>query len=163
MIVFGLLLGAADRWGKRTRELNDLTYPHGLALRLRAGARPHPRRLALGRDDTLGLALGYKRPAAARVRVPARGPGRLRQRLLRARQELRRAGRSYGPLETAVATVVAFVVGLGVIAFLMQYLEARSFLPFVIYRLAVGVLLIVLLSHGRAAAVLIPRRLTRSR
>ena len=32
MIVFGLLLGAADRYGKRSRELTDLTYPHGLAL-----------------------------------------------------------------------------------------------------------------------------------
>ena len=38
--------------------------------------------------------------------------------------------------ETVVATVVAFGVGLAVIAFLMSYIKKRCFLPFVIYRVA---------------------------
>jgi undecaprenyl-diphosphatase len=54
----------------------------------------------------------------------------------------------FGPIETAAATVVAFGVGLLVIAFFMGYISRRSFLPFVIYRIALGVLLIVLLSTG---------------
>ena len=44
--------------------------------------------------------------------------------------------------------VVAFGVGLAVIAFLMQYLKRGSFLPFVIYRVLLGIVLIVLLSFG---------------
>ena len=47
-----------------------------------------------------------------------------------------------------IATVIAFVVGYLVIAFLMQYLKRGSFLPFVLYRLALGILLIILLSFG---------------
>ena len=43
---------------------------------------------------------------------------------------------------------VAFAAGLGVIAFLMRYLKRGSFLPFVIYRIALGGLLIALLSTG---------------
>ncbi|MCU1546460.1 MAG: undecaprenyl-diphosphatase, partial [Homoserinimonas sp.] len=54
----------------------------------------------------------------------------------------------YGYAETAIATVVAFGVGLAVIAFLMNYISKRSFLPFVIYRLLLGSTLIVLLSIG---------------
>jgi undecaprenyl-diphosphatase len=54
----------------------------------------------------------------------------------------------FGPVETAAATIVAFGVGLLVIAFFMGYISRRSFLPFVIYRIALGVLLIVLLSTG---------------
>ena len=54
----------------------------------------------------------------------------------------------YGYAETAVATVVAFGVGLAVIAWLMNYISKKSFLPFVIYRLALGGALIVLLSTG---------------
>ena len=50
--------------------------------------------------------------------------------------------------ETAVATVVAFGVGLAVIAFLMRYISTRSFLPFVIYRILLGTTLLVLLSLG---------------
>ena len=55
---------------------------------------------------------------------------------------------AYGYPETLVATVVAFVVGYAVIAFLMRYIEKRSFLPFVIYRILLGTTLIVLLSLG---------------
>jgi undecaprenyl-diphosphatase len=54
----------------------------------------------------------------------------------------------FGYAETAVATLVAFFVGLGVIAFLMRYIERGSFLPFVIYRLALGAAIMVLLGVG---------------
>jgi undecaprenyl-diphosphatase len=54
--------------------------------------------------------------------------------------------------ETAVATVVAFVVALGVIAFFMKWISTRSFLPFVIYRVALGAVLLVLLSMGVISA-----------
>ena len=57
-------------------------------------------------------------------------------------------GTGYGLAETGVATVVAFGVGLAVIAFLMRYISTRSFLPFVIYRIALGAALIALLSLG---------------
>ena len=58
----------------------------------------------------------------------------------------------FGPLETALATGVAFVVGLAVIAFFLSYISKRSFLPFVVYRILLGGALIVLLSTGVIAA-----------
>jgi undecaprenyl-diphosphatase len=58
----------------------------------------------------------------------------------------------FNGLETGAATVVAFVVGLVVIAFFMNYISRRSFLPFVIYRIALGIVLIVLLSTNTIAA-----------
>ena len=51
-------------------------------------------------------------------------------------------------LTAGLASLFAFGVGLAVIAFLMQYLKRGSFLPFVIYRLVLGVVLIILLSTG---------------
>jgi undecaprenyl-diphosphatase len=50
--------------------------------------------------------------------------------------------------ETLIATGVSFVVGFMVIAWLMKYIQTRSFLPFVIYRIAAGVAMMVLLSMG---------------
>jgi undecaprenyl-diphosphatase len=47
---------------------------------------------------------------------------------------------------------VAFAVGLLVIAFFMRYISRRSFLPFVVYRIALGVLLMILLATGVLAA-----------
>ncbi|OZB88072.1 MAG: undecaprenyl-diphosphatase, partial [Microbacterium sp. 14-71-5] len=43
---------------------------------------------------------------------------------------------------------IAFVVGLGVIAFFMRWISQRSFLPFVVYRILLGIALIVLLALG---------------
>ena len=47
-----------------------------------------------------------------------------------------------------MATVIAFGVGLAVIAWLMRYISTRSFMPFVIYRLGLGSVLLVLLTTG---------------
>ena len=61
-------------------------------------------------------------------------------------------GTGYGLFETIAATVVAFGVGFAVIAGLMRYISTRSFLPFVIYRIVLGGVLIALLSLGIISA-----------
>lgn len=149
LIVFGLLLGIADWFGRRTRELPELTYPHGLAF---GGAQM----LALipgvsrsGATTTMGLALGYSRPAAARYAFLLAVPAVFGSGFYELLTAIREPGSSpFSGLEIAVATVVAFGVGLAVIAGLMAYISKRSFLPFVIYRLVLGTTLLILLSTG---------------
>ena len=85
MIVFGLLLGTADRSGKRTRELDQTHLPARPLLGFAQALALIPGVSRSGATTTLGLALGYTRPAAARVRVPARRARGLRQRSVRAR------------------------------------------------------------------------------
>jgi len=53
---------------------------------------------------------------------------------------------------TGVATIISFVVGLASIAWLMRYVQRHSLMVFVVYRIAMGILLIVLLSAGVIAA-----------
>jgi hypothetical protein len=53
---------------------------------------------------------------------------------------------AWGP--TLVSTAIAFVVGYLVIAWLLRYLMTKSYLPFVIYRIAVGLIVLVLLGLG---------------
>ncbi len=149
LIVFGILLGLADWFGRRTRELAELTYPHGLAY---GGAQM----LALipgvsrsGATTTMGLALGYTRPAAARYAFLLAVPAVFGSGLYELLTAIREPGSSpFTGVEIAVATIVAFGVGLAVIAGLMAYISKRSFLPFVIYRLVLGTTLIILLSTG---------------
>jgi undecaprenyl-diphosphatase len=97
----------------------------------------------------MGLALGYTRPAAARYAFLLAIPAVFGSGLYELVTAIREPGSSpFGWIEIAVATVVAFGVGLAVIAGLMAYISKRSFLPFVIYRLLLGGTLIVLLSTG---------------
>ncbi len=149
LIVFGVLLGLADWLGRRTRELTDLTYPHGLAYGLAQMLALIPGVSRSGATTTMGLALGYTRPAAARYAFLLAIPAVFGSGLYELVTAIREPGSSpFGWIEIAAATVVAFGVGLAVIAGLMAYISKRSFLPFVIYRLLLGGTLIVLLSTG---------------
>jgi len=149
LIVFGLLLGVADWLGRRTRELTELSYPHGLAYGAAQMLALIPGVSRSGATTTMGLALGYTRPAAARyaflLAVPAVFGSGFYELLTAIREP---TASPFSGLEIALATVVAFGVGLAVIAGLMAYISKRSFLPFVIYRLLLGSTLIVLLSTG---------------
>ena len=49
---------------------------------------------------------------------------------------------------TIVATVIAFFVGLAVIAWLLRWVSTRSYTPFVVYRVVAGSLIMVLLLTG---------------
>ncbi|SFI34622.1 MULTISPECIES: undecaprenyl-diphosphate phosphatase [Microbacterium] len=149
LIVFGLILGAADALGRRTRTEADLTYPHGLALGFAQALALIPGVSRSGATTTMGLALGYSRPAAAEVAFLLAVPAVFGSGLYELLQAIREPGAAVFTLgETAAATVVAFGVGFAVIAYLMRYLKKGSFLPFVIYRLVLGVVLIVLLATG---------------
>ncbi|WP_448656108.1 undecaprenyl-diphosphate phosphatase [Microbacterium lacticum] len=149
LIVFGLLLGAADALGRRTREESVLTYRDGLLLGLAQSLALIPGVSRSGATTTMGLALGFTRTAAAEVAFLLAVPAVFGSGLYELIHAIREPGSAvFTGVETAVATGIAFVVGLAVIAFLMQYLKRGSFLPFVIYRVVLGIVLIILLSLG---------------
>ena len=149
LIVFGLLLGAADALGRRTRNEEDLTYRDGLLLGLAQSLALIPGVSRSGATTTMGLALGFTRTAAAEVAFLLAVPAVFGSGLYELIHAIREPGSAvFTGVETAVATGIAFVVGLAVIAFLMQYLKRGSFLPFVIYRVVLGIVLIILLSLG---------------
>lgn len=149
LIVFGILLGIADWLGRRDRELTQLTYPHGLAYGAAQTLALIPGVSRSGATTSMGLALGYTRPAAARYAFLLAVPAVFGSGFYELLTAIREPGSSpFGYLEIAAATVVAFGVGLAVIAGLMAYISKRSFLPFVIYRLLLGGTLIVLLAAG---------------
>ncbi|PVE95706.1 MULTISPECIES: undecaprenyl-diphosphate phosphatase [unclassified Microbacterium] len=151
LIVFGILLGVADHVGAKRRKLGDLTYPHGIAFGFAQALALIPGVSRSGGTITMGLFLGYERAAAARyaflLAIPAVfGSGFY--------QVFKSWGEpsffSFG--DTLAATGIAFVVALGVIAFFMNFISKRSFLPFVIYRILLGTVLLILLGTGVIAA-----------
>ena len=147
LIVFGILLGIADWVGAKRRKLTDLTVGHGILYGLAQALALIPGVSRSGGTITMGLFLGYERAAAARyaflLAIPAVFGSGFYQ-LIKSWDEP--AVFTLG--ETAIATAVAFFVALGIIAFLMSWISKHSFLPFVIYRVALGTLLLVLLSLG---------------
>lgn len=149
LIVFGIILGIADALGKRVRTEKDLTIGHGLTLGVAQSLALVPGVSRSGATTTAALAMGYTRPAAAEVAFLLAVPAVFGSGLYELLQAIREPGQSPFTLgETAIATAVSFGVGLVVIAYLMRYLKRGSFLPFVLYRVILGVVLLILLAFG---------------
>lgn len=157
LIVFGILLGVADAVGAKKRRLRDLGMRDGLIFGGAQALALIPGVSRSGGTITAGLFLGYERKAAARysflLAIPAVfGSGLYQLYKSISDPEILPNQVQVGGLETLVATIVAFVVGFVVIAFFMSYISRRSFLPFVIYRIVLGVVLMVALGTGLIAA-----------
>jgi undecaprenyl-diphosphatase len=153
LIVFGLILGIADRYGRRDRGLDDLSYPHGLTMGVAQALALIPGVSRSGATTTAARALGYNRTAAAEYSFLLAVPAVFGSGFYELAQALSEPQTGpYGLGETAVATAIAFAVGWVVIAYLMRYLKTGSFLPFVIYRVLLGAAVMVLLGFGVLSA-----------
>ncbi len=58
----------------------------------------------------------------------------------------------YSMSEILAATVTAFIIGYAVIAWLMKFISTKSFTPFVMYRVALGSILLIGLATGQLSA-----------
>jgi undecaprenyl-diphosphatase len=146
LIVFGILLGIADYVGRKDRDLDHLTVPHGIAYGFAQAMALIPGVSRSGGTVTAGRLLGYKREEATEYAFLLAVPAVFASGLYKLTDIGGDTAPSWGP--TIVATVVAFLVGYAVIAWLMRFITTHSYLPFVIYRLALGVLIFVLVGTG---------------
>jgi undecaprenyl-diphosphatase len=150
LIFMGVLLGVADRYANHTKSESDLNPKNAVLFGLGQALALIPGVSRSGATITAGLAMGFKRDVVARYSF-----------LLAIPAVFASAAFTAGDISTdsfvnwpatIVATIMAFVVGYFVIASLMKYLQTRTFLPFVIYRISLGTLLLVLLATGVLSA-----------
>ncbi|NIH83407.1 undecaprenyl-diphosphatase [Amycolatopsis granulosa] len=146
LIVFGVLLLIADRAGRQYRTLDHLTVPHGLGYGFAQAMALIPGVSRSGGTVTAGLLLGYTRSDATEYAFLLAVPAVFGSGLYKLTDIGGDHSPQWGP--TILATLVAFGVGYAVIAWLMNFIKTKSYVPFVIYRIALGVLLIVLVTTG---------------
>ena len=150
LILFGLILGVADALGARVKTERDLTVRDGILFGLAQSLALIPGVSRSGATISAGLGLGYTRAAAARYAFLLAVPAVLASGLFEARKIGDDSTVAWGP--TLLATVIAFTVGFAVIAWLMKWLTTRTYLPFVLYRLALGGIVLILLATGVLSA-----------
>ncbi|AZS75652.1 undecaprenyl-diphosphatase [Streptomyces lydicus] len=157
LIVMGVVLGIADRLAardetggrhraaKQRKTLTDLSVKDGLLYGVCQAMALIPGVSRSGATISGGLLMGYTRESAARYSFLLAIPAVLASGVY----ELKDAGEghvSWGP--TVFATVIAFVVGYAVIAWFMKFISNKSFMPFVIYRILLGIALFALVAAG---------------
>jgi len=154
LVVFGVVLAIADRVGAKRRQLAELNAKDATALGLWQALALIPGVSRSGGTISGGLFLGLTREAAARytflLAIPAvLGSGIYE--LVTEYDSLQEAG-APGLAATAIAAVVAFVVGFAVIVWFLRLITKHSFIGFVIYRFAFAGLIVVLLATGAMSA-----------
>lgn len=146
MIGFGVVLGLVDRYGSKVKSLDTLGTKDALIFGFGQALALIPGVSRSGASISTGLALGYSREAAARYSFLLAIPAIFASGFYEATKIGDDPNVSWGP--TLLGTAVALVIGYAVIAWFLRWVMTRSYAPFVIYRIVLGLLLLGLLSAG---------------
>jgi len=153
LIVFGLILGIADRIGGNVKNLTNLNARDGIAYGFAQSLALIPGVSRSGATIALGRLLGYQREAALRYSFLLALPAVFGSGFYELKSALSDTTTSPFTLaETFVATATAFIVGYLVISWLMKFITTKSFLPFVVYRVLLGSALLIALATGVISA-----------
>lgn len=146
LILLGLVLLAAERVGRRTRTLDDVDTGAALVVGFSQALALVPGVSRSGATISAGLFLGFTREAAARFSFLLSIPAVVLSAVVTLPDI--GSGDGPGPAQTAAATLLAFVVGYASIAWLLRWLTSHSTVVFVVYRVALGSLVLVLVATG---------------
>ena len=147
LAAFGLLLGWADRVGRRVNTLDKMTWGQAVAFGFAQALALIPGVSRSGGTITAGRLMGFTREAAARYSFLLALPAVFASGFYKAFKAFGdEQAVGWGP--TIFATLVAFVVGYLVIVWFLKLVTTKSFQPFVIYRLCFAALVAILLIVG---------------
>lgn len=150
LILWSGVLVVAERRGDQQRHETDLTYVDAIVIGVAQCFALVPGVSRSGATISAGLLRGVDRVTATRLSFLLGIPALFAAGLL----ELPKAVKTHGSLgPTVVATVVSFLVAYVSIAWLLKFVAHHSIARFVPYRIAVGILVIVLLAVGTLHAM----------
>jgi undecaprenyl-diphosphatase len=146
LIALAVLLAAAEKVSKRDRDEEQIRTPDAVTVGAAQTLALIPGVSRSGITITAGLFRGLTREAAARFSFLLSIPAVVLSGAFEARKINENSGPGVGL--TAVAVILAFIVGLASIHWLIRWLSKHSTFIFIVYRIALGTLLLVLLSVG---------------
>lgn len=149
LIVLGLVLLVAEKVSRRDRSIDTLTRRDAIVVGFAQALALVPGVSRSGATITAGLFLGFDRVAAARFSFLLSVPAVVLSGLFELRGVLDGSAEGgVGLAPTAVATLLAFVTGYASIAFLLKFLTTHTTGVFVVYRVVLGVAVLVLAGTG---------------
>ena len=139
LILFGALLWWADTRGEKERSLSAITIRDGFLIGLAQALALVPGTSRSGVTITMALLLGFTRSESARYSFLLAGPI-IALGALKGTQEMLVASPEVAPHWMSVlgGVLASFLVGYLCIKFFLRFLNRGSYLPFVVYRVALA-------------------------
>ncbi|MCP3802805.1 undecaprenyl-diphosphate phosphatase [Allokutzneria sp. A3M-2-11 16] len=155
LIVFAVLLGLAERFGRQRRTVEQMTMKDGVIMGCAQAMALVPGVSRSGGTITAGLAIGLTREAATRYSFLLAIPAVVASGVFSIPDVFERGGAGLQPsvAQMIVATAIAFAIGYATIAWLLRYVAKHSVYVFVWYRIALGLFLFAMLGAGAINAV----------
>jgi undecaprenyl-diphosphatase len=153
LILFGGVMLLAERFGKHNRKVEGVDVKDGLWVGLWQCLALIPGVSRSGSTISGALFLGFDRVAAARFSFLLSLPSVTLAGLYEAYKSVKEKDPLH-PIHwtpVLVATVVSFIVGYAAIKYFIRFLQKRGIAPFVWYRVALGILILVLVQAGYLA------------
>jgi undecaprenyl-diphosphatase len=154
LIVFALILAFAEYWGRKVRTIEQFTLKDGIVMGLAQAMALVPGVSRSGGVVTAGLLLNLTRETATRYSFLLAIPAVVMSGLFSIPDVFDNSGDGLTPSvpQMVVATVIAFALGYASIAWLLRYVANHSLYAFVLYRVALGSLVLSLLAAGTISA-----------
>jgi undecaprenyl-diphosphatase len=139
LVAFALVLFAAERWSRRTRRVAAVGWLDAVLIGCAQAVALIPGVSRSGATMSAALARDFDRPDAARFSFLLATPIIIGAGLLQLGTAVSEgiAADKIGTM--AAGAVAAAVTGWLAIAYLLRFLQSATFLPFVVYRAALGV------------------------
>ncbi|MEI7484446.1 MAG: undecaprenyl-diphosphate phosphatase, partial [Ignavibacteriota bacterium] len=147
LIGLAILLFIAEKMASKKKDLKDITVWDGIIIGFAQAVALIPGSSRSGVTITAGLFSGLKRETAARYSFLLSIPAVALSGVYELYSE-RAALLNENVIGLVLSTIVSGIVGYFAIAFLINFLKTRSNLIFIIYRIVLGVIILVLLSAG---------------
>ncbi|MCB9983808.1 MAG: undecaprenyl-diphosphate phosphatase [Rhodospirillales bacterium] len=146
-LIFGVLLWVADRRSAASKTLEELTFKDALLIGLAQMLALIPGTSRSGITMTAARFLGYSRTESAHFSlllaiIAIAGAGTI------AGLELYQSGDMVLGLDALIAATISFIAGWLSISLMMKWLERASFKPFAIYRIILGIALLIIINAG---------------
>lgn len=144
LVVGGVILWLADRWGGTSRRLSDLTFPIAVGIGAAQMLSLVPGISRSGISISAGRLASLDRASAARFSFLMATPITGGAVLFETRQLLTgEAGVTIAVGPLVVGLIASFVSGIIAIRVLLGYVRSRSLTVFVVYRIALAALIVV--------------------
>ncbi|HWB35897.1 MAG TPA: undecaprenyl-diphosphate phosphatase [Rugosimonospora sp.] len=150
LILWSAVMVYAERVGARTRHEKDVNLTDSVVIGVAQAAALFPGVSRSGATISFGLIRDLDRVTATRMAFFLGIPALLGGGAFELKDAV--SGPSVGIPALVVGTVVSFVVGYASIAWLLRFVAKHTMMTFVVYRVLLGVALIVALGGGWLAA-----------
>lgn len=152
LVVWSFVMWYADRRASQQRHESDVTWKDTLIIGVAQCLALVPGVSRSGATMSAGLLRGIDRVAVTKLSFFLSIPALSAAGVLQAYSEYGQISQGVGWLPTLVATFVSFVVAYVVVAWLLKFIAKHTYSVFIVYRLALGTVLFVLLFAGVISA-----------